>query len=117
MVEKFNTILQEIEKTKGKVNLLALLKMDELTDKWTVILSASWIIEGDAEIFKYVVESIKKGISAEEMATIARIGLFKKSERLVELLLRYNVGAHIVNEQINGNLIHDGYIVASNPVA
>ncbi len=115
MVKKFETILSEIKKNKAEVVLFALLKMDELTDKWSVILSAPWAIEGDADIFKFLFDLIKSNLTEEEFSKIARIGIFSKKEHLIELLLKYNTGTVITNEKINGNFIHEGHILESNP--
>ena len=41
---------------------------------------------------------------------VARIGIFSKSEHLIELLLQYKKGAVIENEKINGNVVHQAYI-------
>ena len=115
MVEKLKNIAVEIKREKGGVFVFALLKMDELTDKWSVILSAPWISEGDSdEIFKYVLSKFKKELSPEELSSIARLGLLGESEHLVELLLQYRAGTEIRNKTLNGNEIHEGYILESS---
>ena len=50
MVEKFRQILVKILNEKGDINLFAILKMDEFTDRWTVLLSAPWIVESSLNI-------------------------------------------------------------------
>ncbi|HTE48384.1 MAG TPA: hypothetical protein VK675_00560 [Candidatus Paceibacterota bacterium] len=114
MVEKFRKILESIKKEKGEINLFALMKMDELADKWTLILSASWAKEGDTNTFKYILNSIKSVLSPEEITSIARVAIYPKTSHLIELLLKYNNGTTIVNESINGNQVHEGYIIESN---
>jgi hypothetical protein len=113
MVTKFKTILSEMRAERGSVDLFALLKMDEFTDRWTVLLSADWAKEGDFESFKYVHDLIGRNITAEEMATIARFGVFARTNHLVELLMKYKSDSRIVEEKVNGNVIHDGYILGS----
>lgn len=115
MVEKFKTILAEIRRSKGEVALFALMRMDELTDRWTVILNAPWAKEGDIEIFRYILKLIRSNLSQEEFSTIARIGIFSRTDRFIKLLLKYNSDTSITNEKINGNQIHEGYIFESNP--
>ncbi|MDE1970242.1 MAG: hypothetical protein KGI50_01565 [Patescibacteria group bacterium] len=115
MVEKFKKILEKMETAKGGVFLFALMKMDELTDKWTVVLCAPWAKEGDAEIFKYVLNLIQSEFSQEELSTIARIGLFSKTDHLIGELMKYNSDTSISNEKVNGNQVHYGYIIKSNP--
>ena len=45
MVEKFKTILTTIQQEKGQVSFFGIFRMDEVLDKWTVILSAPWSSE------------------------------------------------------------------------
>ena len=113
MVDKFKIILNKIKTEKGSVALFALLKMDEFTDRWTVLLSADWAKEGDFEAFKYLHNIIKENISSEELSTIARFGVFTKTNHLVELLRKYKQNSRIQEEKVNGNVIHEGYILES----
>lgn len=114
IVEKFNGILADMKRSQGDVALFALMKMDELTDKWTVVLSSPWAQEGDEVVFKYVFELIKKTLLPEELSTIARIAIYSQTDHLIELLLKFNSGASIMNEKINGNQVHEGYIIEAN---
>ena len=114
MVEKFQNILERMKREKGELNLFALMRMDELTDKWTVILSAPWATEGNVDIFKYVLGCIKEALLPEELATIARIGIYPRTDHLIQLLFRYSSGASLINQAVNGNKIHEGYVIESN---
>lgn len=116
MVEKFRQILEEIKEQKGNVYLFVILKMDEFTDKWSVILSAPWINNNNLrENFVFLRKIMIKSFSNEEMALIATLGVFTKDEHIIEELLKYKEGA-VINEQvkINGNVIHEAHILASN---
>lgn len=116
MVDKFREILEQISERHGKVSVFALLKMDELTNKWSIILSANWItMENRSSVFREFVEVMNKLLTEEESVTIARIGLLFEHEHIVQELLRYKENTHITEEvQINGNTIHEAYILASN---
>ena len=53
MVDKFNEIAVIIENEKGRLSLFAVMKMDEYADKWSVVVSATWINDQNRnEIFK-----------------------------------------------------------------
>ena len=86
--EKFKEILKIIKNDKGDVVLFALIKMDELVDRWTIIISASWAKEGDTDVFKYILKLIKSNLSEEELSTMARIGIFPKTDNFIQLLLK-----------------------------
>lgn len=115
MKEEFKTILDSMS-TKGEkpTALLALLKMDDLNDKWTVVYadeSSSLTNEQKNAIFSRLLEEIKKKIQPEELNQIARIGIFTVKDHLVQSLLHYKTGAIIKGEKVNGNFIHEGYII------
>ncbi|OGK12871.1 hypothetical protein A3A93_06615 [Candidatus Roizmanbacteria bacterium RIFCSPLOWO2_01_FULL_38_12] len=112
MVDKFRAVVKKINKEKGAMNLFAILKMDEFTDKWTIILSAPWIKD---DTFSYVRDVLIRNFTPEEMNNIARLGIFAKNEHIVGELLKYKEGAIISEEEkINGNLVHEAYILVSN---
>jgi hypothetical protein len=116
MVDKFKQILEEVRSQKGEVTLFAILKMDEFTDKWTVIVSATWIsLATKNDIFGFVRDLMINKFTPEEMATIARLGIFPQNMHIVEELLKYKEGA-IINgdEKINGNIVHEAHILASS---
>lgn len=115
MVEKFKQVLEEVRKQKGEVTLFAILKMDEFTDKWTVIVSASWIDQTTKDdIFGFIRGLLINKFTPEEMATIARLGIFPQNMHIVEELLKYKEGTFINgDEKINGNIAHEAHILAS----
>ncbi len=119
MVEKFKIILNRLKK-QGEIFLFAILKMDELTDKWSVLLSAPWITEENRkDIFVDVRKLIKEIMTDEEAAGIARIVIAMKDEHLVQELLEKKAGDYIGGTEsvkVNGNLVHEAYILESNKI-
>lgn len=115
MVEKFQKILEKIIKENDKVLFFGFFKMDEFTDKWSVVFCADWLNEkNNDKFFKFLINEMKKDLSEEESKSIARIGIFSKDEHLIDLLLKFKTGSRIQNQKVNGNVIHDGYIIVSN---
>ncbi|TSC85128.1 MAG: hypothetical protein G01um101416_1037 [Microgenomates group bacterium Gr01-1014_16] len=115
MVEKFKKILGTIVKEKGKITLFAILKMDDLTDRWTVIFSAPWVAESTLkDNFAYLRDLITKEFASDEVNLISRLGIFTKDEHIVQSLLVYKSGSEIKEDvKINGNIIHEGYVLES----
>ena len=117
MVDKFKTILDNLKK-HGDVTLFAVLKMDNLTDKWSVLISATWINEDNRkEIFNEIIELIKNTMSIEEAASVARVIIAPKEDPLVLGLLEYKTVDYIGGDEpikINGNLVHEAHILESN---
>ena len=96
------------------VNLFAVLKMDELIDKWSVLLAADWITEDNRkENFNLLADVLTKTLDDKEIYEIARVGVFGTNFHLAELFLeKFQTGQHIKEDaQINGNVIHEGYIL------
>lgn len=118
MVEKFKKILEDF-KEKGGVSLFAILKMDDLTDKWSVLVCASWIDSDEKrrEAFILIRELIKKYMTNEEASNIARIGVMARDQHIVQELLENKAGEYIGGNgsvKINGNVVHEAYILESN---
>jgi hypothetical protein len=116
MVEKFKQILKKMEDGKGRVILFAVIKTDDLSDKWSVILCAGWAnAENRDEVFKFIVDLFKTTLTAEENESIARIAIYQKDNYVVKSLLAFRTGFVIKEEtKINGFTTHEGYILASN---
>ena len=119
MVEKFKKILMKIKESRGAVSVFAIIKMDEITDKWSVVFSAHWIDkENKTEVFNYLRGLLLEHLSAEEIPTIARLGLFLNNEHLIQLILKSvkveNGEVNLKDTALNGYKIHEAYIFESN---
>jgi hypothetical protein len=115
MVDKFKTILHNIESSKGSIALFALIKMDDFINKWTVVFSAAWSNpENRTETFNMIREEITKIVTPEELEEIARLAIYYRGEHIVEELLKYQSGAVLENQKVNGNMVHYADIVKSD---
>src|SRR5689334_12020024 len=114
MVEKFRQLLEAITHDKGPVYLFAIMKMDDLTDKWTILLSAPWATsQTHEEAFGLVFGWLSQNLNQEERNNVARIGIFEQKNHLIAGLLKYRKDTIITNEKINGNLVHEAHILES----
>jgi hypothetical protein len=115
MVEKLRTIVIALKKDNKPFWIFAILKMDELIDKWSLVVAAPWITpENHNEIFGLILNQIKNSLEPSELATIARLSLLNKNDHLIEELLKRASGTEIREEKINGNIVHQGTIIESN---
>jgi len=116
MVDKLKLLLEEVIAEKGIVTLFAVMRMDDLTDKWSVVFSAPWVTDKTKNSdFSYLVVKLNKFLSPEENSSIARVGMFEKNHHIVQLFSKYKADQKIENEKVNGFKIHEAYILASNP--
>ena len=116
MVDQIKELSLQIKKERGDIYLLALLQMDELIDIWSIIISAPWITEQNrGKSFIYIRDKVAKLLTIEQMNSIARLGVFTKDIHIVEELMKYKVGTEFTHDRkVNGNVVHAGYIIASN---
>lgn len=114
MVEKFKQILKRIEDSRGTAMLFVLAKMDDIVDKWSVIISASWStpVHRDS-IFEELRKDIIATLSDEEILQMSRLWIFEPTEHLVEELLKYKTDTVLKNTQVNGNIFHEAFIIKS----
>jgi hypothetical protein len=118
MVEKLQEILAEIKRDKGPVTVFAIIKMDEITDKWSLIFSAPWVTDTNkTETFNYLRNLVIAKLTLDEVASIARLSIFTTGEHLVQLLLKtFKVeGGNIVlkDSTLNGYKIHEANVLES----
>jgi len=116
MVEKFKRILDEMRLANKEISLFAILKMDEISDRWSVIFSAPNLSNqvNQQQMFEYLVNLILKTLNEDEVKTIARVGVLPLENHLVESLLKYPTNFEIKESTpVNGNLVHQGYILAA----
>lgn len=115
MVEKFKQLLTVTEKEKGEVSIFGAFKMDNFTDKWSLIISAPWINNSNKkDSFKYLFDKLNLLLTEDERSYVARIGIFEKTSYVAEQFLQFPAGKEFKEEQVNGFLIHEGYLFASD---
>lgn len=116
MVETLQKILGDLKKANKPVWLFAALKMDEMIDRWSIIVAAPWINSQNRNVaFKEIVDLIVSSLESTDVALIARMSLLNRDDHLVQELLKRKTGDILKDEKVNGNLIHSGVIIESNP--
>lgn len=114
--DNYKKVLDEFRESNGDkhVMLFAVLKMDELVDKWSVLVCIDWINEDNhKDVFSSVITSLQNNLGKEELSEIARVLFYTPDEHLMELFFdKFSTGQHIREDaKVNGNIVHEGYIV------
>lgn len=117
ILENYKKVLNDFIKKNGNrdVAFFAVLKMDELVDKWSILVSADWINGGnDKAAFSSLIGILQKNLGTEELSEIARIVFYPSNEHLVNLFFDKFSEGQVIREdaRVNGNIIHEGYILA-----
>jgi hypothetical protein len=113
MVDKFKIISDKVNKDIDNVVFFGFFKMDEHTSKWSIVCAFSELPKDGQRIFNQILEIVKSNLDSDELNLIARIGLFNEDHHLIQLFAKKLVGTKIESEQINGNYIHEGYVLYS----
>lgn len=78
-------IEQDIAQEKGPVNLFALLEREDLSDRWDLVVSASWAKRDEATL-RYLAAAIKRRLSPAEMTLLARVVILDATEDPVKAI-------------------------------
>ena len=113
-------IEQDIAQEKGPVNLFALLEREDLSDRWDLVVSASWAKQDEATL-RYLADAIKRRLSPAEMTLLARVVILDATEDPVKAITEsYQVehGQVELSDPASFDLpARHGYIITSRRAA
>jgi hypothetical protein len=111
---------QDLAREKGPLNLFALLEREDLSDRWDLVVSASWAKQ-DAETLRYLADAIKRHLSPSQMTMLARVVVLEADENPVLAITEtYDVehGQLELNDPESFGLpVKHGYIITSRRAA
>jgi hypothetical protein len=98
----------------------ALLEREDLSDRWDLVVSASWA-KWDEATLRYVAEAIKRHLAPDEMILLARIVILEAGRDPVRAITEaYDVEhgrVELVEPSRFGLPVKHGYIITSRRVA
>jgi len=120
LAEKLGRIERQIDSEKGPFNLFALLEREDLSDRWDLVVSASWASEDEVTL-RYLAQVISKELTPEEVTHLARIVVLKPEEDPVRAITQvYDVEhgrAELLEPNRFGLPVKYGYIITSKRAA
>jgi hypothetical protein len=120
LAEKLLEIEQEIAGEKGSLNLFALLEREDLSDRWDLVVSASWAKEDEATL-RYLADAIKRHLTPAEMTLLSRIVILEASENPVRAITEVYEVEHgrleLAEPSRFGLPANHGYIITSRRAA
>jgi hypothetical protein len=120
LAAKLLDVEQEIANDKGALNLFALFRREDLTDRWDLVVSGPWVKHDDATL-RYLADAVKRHLTPAEMTTLARIVVLPAAEHPVRTITEsYQVehGRVELSDAENFGLpVKHGYIITSRRVA
>ena len=72
LATKVGSVEQDLARDRGPLNLFALLEREDLSDRWDLVVSASWAGQDEATI-RYLTDVIKRHLSPGDMTLLSRV--------------------------------------------
>ncbi len=115
MVDKIKNLIKRIETQKGDITLFMLWKDSPEIDKWTVVISSSWIDRmNQRTALDYWIRSLQNNLNTQELNSISRVSFLKTNDQFVQFLTHaLNVSGGAVRfsqNQIGNYYINDAII-------
>lgn len=86
ILEKLKSVVQDLEKEHGSIQLFALFLREEPLEKWDIIVSASWLGSSEMNAYKIVASKIQKILNASELLQFSRVVILDDIDPVVSFL-------------------------------
>lgn len=120
LTTKVRAVESEIAETKGRLNLFALFEREDVSNRWDLVVSASWA-KFDEPTLGYVADVLRRHLTPSEMTLLARIVVLPPDEEpVLAITAAYDVehGELAFNEAARFRLpVKHGYIITSRKAA
>jgi hypothetical protein len=115
MVDKLKQVVEALNCRRNDVCLFAVLKMDDLIDKWSVVASGPWADDSRQRraVFDEILSIMNEKMGEQELDSFARIGVLPLNDHLIQELMKFKKDTVIEDQKINGNFVYKGYVLAS----
>lgn len=79
IINKLRVIEKETSVERGEYNLFALFLREDSSNKWDILVSASWIDNNKEEALKYLAQKVQKAFTKTELSQISRIVIIEEN--------------------------------------
>jgi hypothetical protein len=118
--EKLRRIEKQLALEKGPLNLFAVLEREDLSDRWDLVVSASWAKEDQATL-RYVGDIVSRYLAPQEVTFLSRIVILEPNENPVRAITEaYDVEhgrVELLEPARFGLPVKHGYIITSRRAA
>lgn len=88
IVEELRGCEETMAREKGPFDLFGLFLRDEASEKWDLLVAADWIDKDKSGALRYIVDTVQKRLSKEEMMRLSRVVLINERNRAFEALAK-----------------------------
>lgn len=72
-LEKIKSIVLDLEKERGSIDLFALFLREEPLGQWDIVASAAWLDENSLDSYRVLAEKFQAALTQPELMQIARL--------------------------------------------
>jgi hypothetical protein len=117
-LKKLLAVARDIEKEKGTLTLIAVLKREAALDQWDLIIAAPWVTNANLSELRYVTDKMQKRLTKDEMISIAQVVLLRPEDQVVRQIIGQfhrvdQTSGVLPPTYLNGMLIERGYILSA----
>jgi hypothetical protein len=120
LTTKIRAVEQDVAAEKGSLNFFALLEREDLSDRWDVVVSASWA-KHDMATLRYLADALKRHLTPSDMTRLARMVVLDAAEDPIRSLTEtYDVEhgqVELDDPERFGLPVKHGYIITSRSAA
>ncbi len=117
IIEKLVIAERKLSDEKGAFHLFALFLREDASDKWDLVVSASWLSKDKASALKYIASIIQKTLNANELLKISRIVIIDEDNPSLEAIHQAFKTEHeaveILSTSFFGLDIKRGFLITS----
>ena len=117
LVPKLKTVEQRLSKKKGRFWIFALLQREDSAGMWDLLVSATWLQEGDRQSLDYIIAALEQEFDREDFLQLSRIVVLNPDNPVVqELSLAFSQEHRATFTQsitVNGMQFVQGVIITS----
>jgi hypothetical protein len=117
LVEKLTAIEKETSADRGEYDLFALFLREDSSNKWDILVSASWVNDNKEDALKYLAQKIQNAFTPDELFQISRIVIIERNNPALPALqqaIRVEHGtAEIKDSNLFGLQIKHAFLITS----
>lgn len=98
LVDKISLLGKFLQESGNILNLFALVKKEDSTDSWDLVVSSKSFKKDEKEIIQDIIQLLRKDLNNDELERIARIVVLKPESPLVKNI---NLAMGVTNSVIN----------------
>jgi hypothetical protein len=86
ILEKFKSIVVNLEKDHGPILIFALFLREDPLEKWDIVVSASWLNPGDMNAYNTIIDRFQGVLTEVDLMQFSRVVILDDNDPVVSFL-------------------------------